>query len=90
MGSERFVLYYQSQGTRPRVQSPEVLCVGTLKRCEAAKRELLANSLFRLVQLRDGGGGVLRIVPQARGAAVVAREVPFSRGVYPLGPVTPV
>jgi hypothetical protein len=85
-----FVLYYQSQGTNPRVQAPEVLCVGTLTQCQHAKEALLSSALFRLVQVRDGCWGVLRIVPREQGRSVVGREVPFHRGVPALGPVHPV
>lgn len=81
------MLYYQSQGVNPRVQSPEVLCVGTLLDCERAKKALLSHAVFRLIQIRDGYSGVLRIVPQGQGRSVVDREVPFHRRVPALGPV---
>ncbi len=84
---ERFVLYYQSQGVNPQVQAPEVLCVGTRAQCEGAKKALLSNALFRVIQLRDGCSGVLRIVPQGEGRSVVGREVAFHRSVPALGAV---
>lgn len=86
----RFVLYYQSVGANPHVQAPEVLCVGSMERCEAVKKAVLADPLYRLIQLRDGQSGVMRIVPQSGGRSVVAREVPFDARIASLGPVQPV
>ncbi len=85
----QFVLYYQSQGPTPHVQDPQVLCVGSEERCEAVKRAFLSDPFFRLVQMRDGQSGVLRVVPRCgKNRSVVCREVPFQRSVAALGAVS--
>ena len=87
---KRYVLYYQSTGLGAKVLAPEVLCVGTRERCEAVKREILANPVFGLVRRLDGDSGVMRIVPQSEGRAVVPREVPFGQRISALSAVKPV
>ncbi len=81
------VLYYQSRGSWGVQHEPVVLCVGPLKRCEQMRNAILKDPEFNVIQSRERGGA-LQIVPITGGRSVVARSVPFQRGVTAVGGVS--